>query len=50
MLLGIYTVMVHTICALIFVGVIFCRFSIFTNFAFLNLQMLAIVLYVSIDV
>ena len=50
MLLGIYTAVVHTICTLIFAGFIFCRFSIFTDFAFLNLQTLAIVLYVCIDV
>ena len=37
-----------SVCALIFVGFIFCRFSIFADFAFLNSQMLAIVLCVSI--
>ena len=36
--------------ALIFTGVLFCGFSIFANFVFLNSQMLAIVPCVSIDV
>ena len=39
--------LVHTVCALIFAGLIF---PIYMDFAFLNSQMLAIVLCVSIDV
>ena len=37
------------VCALIFMGFIFCRFCIFADFAFLNLQLLTIVPYVSIN-
>ena len=37
-------------CALIFMGFIFRRFSIFTGFAFSNSQLLAIVACVFIDI
>ena len=42
--------MYGTVCALIFVGFIFHRFSVFVDFVFLNLRMLAIVSCVSIVV
>ena len=42
--------LLHTVCALIFMGFIFRRFSIFADFAFLNSRMLAIFSCVSIDV
>ena len=38
------------LCTLIFVGFILCRYSIFTDFAILNLWMWAIVLCISTDV